>query len=209
MASSETPRSVLGSGSAGEDLLTSAAAPERADAARNRRLILAAAAKLFAHRDPRQVTMDEVAHAAGVGRATLYRRYPNVRAIAVALLDEHERDLQQRLLGGDPPLGPGCPPEERLAAFFQAITELLERFLPLLLGAETGAQRFATGAYGFWHAHVRALLAEAGSSDPDPRADLLLAAVDPEFYQYQRSTLSPEQISEHLAWLAHRTLTAP
>src|SRR5882757_5709287 len=63
--------------------------PERADAARNRTRVLAAAADLFATRDPRTVTMDDIAKAAGVGRATVYRRYPDTRSIAVALLDEH------------------------------------------------------------------------------------------------------------------------
>jgi len=34
---------------------------------------------------------------------------------AVALLDEHEQALQEQLLRGPPPLGPGAPPAERLA----------------------------------------------------------------------------------------------
>jgi AcrR family transcriptional regulator len=38
--------------------------------------------------------MDQIARAAGVGRATLYRRYPDPVAFAVALLDKHERELQ-------------------------------------------------------------------------------------------------------------------
>lgn len=197
----DSPGGVLG-----RDLLAPPPRRERADALRNRELVLAAAADLFGRRDPREVAMDEIARAAGVGRATLYRRFPNVRSIAVALLDEHERELQQRLLGGEPPLGPGAAPERRLAAFFTAMTELLERFQFLLLGAESGPARFATGAYGFWRAHVQALLTEAGIEDAGPRADLLLAAVDPELYQYQRTRLAPEQINVHLAWLAERAL---
>src|SRR5690606_5627590 len=106
------------------DLLTGTTTPpERTDAARNRAKVLAAAAELFATRDPRTVTMDDIAKAAGVGRGTLYRRYPDRTAIAVALLDEHERALQQHLLSGEPPLGPGAPPAERLAAFYAAMVE--------------------------------------------------------------------------------------
>jgi AcrR family transcriptional regulator len=66
---------------------------ERADAARNRAKVLAAAEALYARADPRTVTMDDIAKEAGVGRATLYRRYPDPAAIATALLDEHERRL--------------------------------------------------------------------------------------------------------------------
>ncbi|MDV9202687.1 helix-turn-helix domain-containing protein, partial [Streptomyces sp. Wh19] len=66
---------------------------ERADAARNRAKVLAAANRLFAAGDPRSVTMDAVAREAGVGRGTLYRRYPDIPSIATALLDEHERSL--------------------------------------------------------------------------------------------------------------------
>ena len=88
---------------------------ERADAAHNRRRVLAAAEELFASRGARAVTMEDIARAAGVGKGTLYRRFPDRASIAVALLDDHERALQERLLRGPPPLGPGAPPAERLA----------------------------------------------------------------------------------------------
>lgn len=140
---------------------------ERADAARNRMRVLKAAEQLFATRDARHVTMDEIAKAAGVGRATLYRRYPDTASIATALLDEHERQVQGHILNG-PPLGPGASPADRLAAFYVAMIDLLERHLHLVLGAETGSARFGTGAYRFWRTHVRMLLTEAGV--PDPRA---------------------------------------
>jgi AcrR family transcriptional regulator len=175
------PRADLLSGPSNADV------PERADAARNRARVLAAAAELFATRDARTVTMDEIAKAAGVGRATVYRRYPDTWSIAVALLDEHERALQERLLRGDPPLGPGAPPAARLAAFYAAMVELLDAHVDLVLGAETGGARFATGAYGFWSAHVRSLLVEAGSVDPDGMVDVLLAPVAAEVYVHQRA----------------------
>src|SRR5262252_4347530 len=126
------------------------ARPERADAARNRQRILAAAEELFARRGADSVTIEDIAQAAGVGKGTLYRRYPDRASIAVALLNTHERALQERLLRGPPPLSPGAPPAERLAAFYAAMVELLKRHVHLALGAETGRRRFATGAYGFW-----------------------------------------------------------
>ncbi|MGX1775602.1 TetR/AcrR family transcriptional regulator [Nocardia brasiliensis] len=184
-----------------------AAPPERADAARNRAKVLAAAAELFATRDPRTVTMDDIAKAAGVGRGTLYRRYPDRNSIAVALLDEHERALQEQLIGGAPPLGPGAPPAERLAAFYAAMVDLLDAHADLVLGAETGGARFATGAYGFWFAHVRALLREAGIREPDALIDALLAPLSAEVFQQQRGRgLSSARIAQALSRLAHAVL---
>ncbi|WP_305038265.1 TetR/AcrR family transcriptional regulator [Agromyces endophyticus] len=157
---------------------------ERADAAANRRRILDAAERLFAERGP-DLTMSELAEAAGVGRGTLYRRYPDVASVAVALLDEHERALQARLLDGPPPLGPGAAPADRLAAFYGAMVELLEQHLPLALGAEQGAARFATGAYGFWRMFVAAQLRQAGVDDT-ALPDVLLAPLAPEAYAHLR-----------------------
>src|SRR6185312_4671909 len=89
------------------------ARPERADAARNRERILEAARALFAERGPAEVTLEDVAKAAGVGKATLFRRFGDRGALFLALLDEHERDLQDAVLRGAPPLGPGAPARER------------------------------------------------------------------------------------------------
>lgn len=181
---------------------------ERADAARNRAKVLRAAERIFAERDPRTVTMGDIANAAGVGRATLYRRYPDPGAIAVALLDEHERQLQEQLLFGPPPLGPGASPGERLAAFYRAMIDLLDRHLHLALGAETGQSRFVTGAYRLWRTHVRELVAQAGLADPEALADVLLAPLAPDVYRSQRDDagLSKARIADALALMAHRLL---
>ncbi len=181
---------------------------ERADALRNRQRVLAAAERVFATTDPASVTMGDIASAAGVGRATVYRRFPDTASVAMALLDEHERRLQRQLISGPPPLGPGAPPGDRLAAFYAAMVDLLDRHLHLALGAEVGAARFATGAYGFWRVHVRGLLVESGVPDVDALVDSLLAPLAPEVYRYQRQERgrSPSQIAGGLGWLASRLL---
>ena len=181
---------------------------ERADAARNRARVLEAAERLFAGAGGRTVTMEQVAAAAGVGKGTLYRRFPDVAAIATALLDEHERELQEQLLRGAPPLGPGAPPAERLAAFYRAMIALLERHAHLVLAAETGPRRFRTGAYRAWALHVAALLDAAGLPERPALVDALLAPLAPEVFAHQRAAdLAPAAIAADLETLARRVLS--
>ncbi|HET6289473.1 MAG TPA: helix-turn-helix domain-containing protein [Amycolatopsis sp.] len=191
-----------------EDLLAGNSGRERSDAARNRAKILKAAEKLFAAHPAADVTMEDIAKAAGVGRATLYRRYPDRSAIAVALLDEHERELQERLLTGPPPLGPGAPPAERLAAFYAAMIELLARHAHLVLGTEVGHSRFTSGPYRLWRTHVRLLAEQADAKDPDALADILLAPLAADVFLHQTGELglSAERITDVLAEQARRAL---
>ena len=146
--------------------------------------MLAAADRLFRRHDGRDVTMEQLAAAAGVGKATLYRRFPDVASIAHALLDEHEGDLQERLLRGPPPLGPGAPPAERLAAFYRAMVELLELHGHLALAAETGERRYSVGAYRAWQLHVTVLLAEAGLDHHAALVHVLLAPLAPDVFAH-------------------------
>lgn len=152
---------------------------ERADAARNRLRVLAAAERLFGEHGVAGVTMDEVATAAGVGKGTLYRRFTDKGGLAVALLDERERELQQLILTGPPPLGPGADPGARLAAFITGYLTFLDRQLDLVLLSETATAgaRLRTGAHAFWRQHCRYLLGETGAPEPELRADLLLAGL--------------------------------
>jgi AcrR family transcriptional regulator len=108
---------------------------ERADAARNRARILEAAAALVGERGIENVSMDDVACAAGVGAGTLYRRFGDRAGLALALLDEETRAFQDELIAGEPPLGPGAPATERLRAFGERYVDFLERHGDLLLAA--------------------------------------------------------------------------
>lgn len=59
----------------------------RADAERNRRRVLDAAARVFAERGA-TATLNDVARAAGVGVGTVYRKFPDKEAMLDALFDD-------------------------------------------------------------------------------------------------------------------------
>ncbi len=166
-------------------------APERADAARNRRKILDAAARLVAEHGPRAVTMNAVAHAAGMGVGTVYRRFGDVGALLFALLDEEERRFQEAFLTGPPPLGPGAPPADRLRAFLHALAERVTGQLSILLVAESASPpaRYRSGVYVTTHTHVALLLRELRpGADADVLAHLLLAPLAPSLLEHLTAT---------------------
>jgi AcrR family transcriptional regulator len=64
----------------------------RADAARNRQLVLTAAAQVFGERGL-AASIDEVARAAGVGVGTVYRRFPSKETLVDALFEDKVENL--------------------------------------------------------------------------------------------------------------------
>jgi len=161
--------------------------PERADAARNRERLLAAARRLFADRGVRAVTMSDLAREAGVAKGTVFHRFGDRAGLALALLDEAERALQERLLHGPPPLGPGAPPHERLRAFLAALAAFTVDNRELLLEVDGGSlgARYRTGAYRAWLQHVVVLLGDLGvAGDRALHGHLLLAPLAADLVAY-------------------------
>src|SRR5918911_119353 len=72
---------------------TEADRPLRKDAERNRRRLLAAAAELFAQRGL-DVTLNDVAHHAGVGVATAYRRWSNKEQLIDELFAQRLEEVE-------------------------------------------------------------------------------------------------------------------
>jgi AcrR family transcriptional regulator len=165
------------------------AASERADAARNRARIMRAAAALVAERGIEHVSMQDIARAAEVGTGTVYRRFGDRAGLAYALLDDHTRRLQDALIGGAPPLGPGADPVTRLHAFGAAYLELLDRHGALILAAEPSG-REGGGPYRFYLAHLTILLREAAPTlDAEYAAHTLLAGLAPGHHALLRGVL--------------------
>jgi AcrR family transcriptional regulator len=186
--------------------------PERADAAENRRRVLAAAGKLFAAHGALKVSMDAVAAEAGVGKGTLFRRFGDRAGLARAVVSEHESKLQEALIRGEPPLGPGAPARERLLAFGRAYLEFVDQHGETLLAAEYGAVpviRQAGAPYAFYRTHVTLLLREAGLGDrADYLADVLLAPLSSATYTYHRDLrgLSLDECADAYGDLVERLL---
>ena len=152
---------------------------ERADAARNRERILAAASGLVEERGIANVSMEDVARAACVGTGTLYRRFGDRAGLALALLDERTRRFQDAVLSGPPPLGPGAPAPARLRAFGEAYLDMLERHADVLAAASP-AGREGDGPHQFYATPLALLLREAAPHlDAEFTAQALLATLAP------------------------------
>ncbi|MEU4443363.1 helix-turn-helix domain-containing protein [Actinosynnema sp. NPDC050801] len=183
---------------------------ERADAARNRAKILDVAARLFARHGVADVSMDQIAAAAEVGKGTLFRRFGDKAGLASALLGAREEELQGAILSGPPPLGPDAPAGERLIAFTTAYAAFLEANLDLVRLSETAnpGARYRTGAYRFWHLHVRILLAAARPDlDADYFAHVLLAPLAADLRHATADAFPAERVAANAADLARLVLT--
>jgi AcrR family transcriptional regulator len=113
----------------------------RKDAERNRRRILDAARELFAERGL-DVTLNEIAHHAGVGVGTVYRRFPDRDELLEGLFEERidqVAELLDRALA-DP------DPRHGLTGFLEGSLELQARdrgIQQLILGAAGAFKRIA------------------------------------------------------------------
>ncbi|HEY8295570.1 MAG TPA: TetR/AcrR family transcriptional regulator, partial [Micrococcaceae bacterium] len=145
---------------------------ERGDAARNRRHLLATAARLIAENGADALTMDCLAEQAGMGKGTIFRRFGNRSGLMFALLDQSEKDFQRAILAGPAPLGPGAEPRERLLAFGRAAVDRFERAGELQEAADVSSrQRFEVPARRFVRQHIGMLLRQSGLG---PEADVEL-----------------------------------
>jgi AcrR family transcriptional regulator len=181
---------------------------ERADAATNRQHILAAARQLFDAHGVEQVTMDEIARAAGVGKGTLYRRYPDKATLVLEMMDACFVNFERETLDEFAASPPGASALDQLHAFLDRLIGWTEEHTPWLgviadrsNGSRRGAGRCGP-IYGWLHGVVEYLLRRAAAAgetnveDPVYVADVILAAVDVDLYVFQRRErqYSPDHI---------------
>ncbi len=166
--------------------ITDPAARERADAARNRARILAAAAELVREHGIERVSMDDVAKAAEVGTGTVYRRFGDRAGLALALLDEHERAFQDEVFRGEPPLGPGAPAAERLQAFGRRYLAFLDGHAELIATAQPPGVLLG-GPFDVHRTHIALLLREAAPGiDVEYATEVLLTALNAALHLHLR-----------------------
>lgn len=158
---------------------------ERADATRNRKAILRATEELLTRLRPEQISMEQIAAAAGVGKGTVFHRFGSRMGLMTALMTERALDLQEAVESGPPPLGPAAEPRTRLLAFLDAVVDVVSRNKGLMaaLGHATtthkptpGTGQSAHPVYDAWQTHVAALIrAERPDLDAELMAHILLA----------------------------------
>jgi AcrR family transcriptional regulator len=197
----------------------SRARPERADAARNRRAILAATEELLATHRPQDISIEQVALAAGVGKGTVFHRFGSRMGLMTALMIERAQALTEAVTSGPPPLGPGAPDRERLLAFLDVVIEVVGRNKSLLAelafsgAAEPAAKddhRDDHPVYRFWHGHISTLIAaQRPEVDAEMIAHVLLGALHSEPILACLAADGPARPAAAVRALARAILDAP
>jgi AcrR family transcriptional regulator len=128
----------------------------RADARRNRALLLETAQQLFDEQGVEAVSMTAIADAASVGKGTLYRHFTSKAALCNALLDEDQRMLQADVLGymhdNDDPL-------DKLLWFTERVFRFVRRNRSLLCAeAGSGELELHHQAHFWWWQTIAGLL---------------------------------------------------
>ncbi|MFC5889972.1 TetR/AcrR family transcriptional regulator [Kitasatospora sp. CM 4170] len=163
----------------------------RKDATRNREAVFAAADALFADGgSPEDVTMADIAAAAGVGKGTLFRAFGDRTGLIRALYAARLEPLATAVAEGPPPLGPDTPPPVRVPALLDALLcfKLDNRHLALALEQNGADSPYRTEHYERWHALLRDLLEQlpgrTGAGQADFAAHALLAATRADLVGY-------------------------
>jgi AcrR family transcriptional regulator len=160
----------------------------RKDAVRNRKAVLAAADALFDRcESPEDVTMADVAAAAGVGKGTLFRAFGDRRGLLLALYGARVEPIREAVAAGPPPLGPATPPLERVPAVLDALLcfKFDNRRLALALEETGSSSPYQAAHYQQWHDLLHAMLEQIPiRNDTGFTAHVLLAATRADLIEY-------------------------
>ncbi|MQY29174.1 TetR/AcrR family transcriptional regulator [Nocardia aurantia] len=141
----------------------------RADAERNRTAILAVAGRLICEEQRVDVSMDEIAAAAAVGKGTLFRRFTDREGLIRAVFDDRTCRAWDR--ARDIAADTAVPAGDRIVAYVAAVFDLCSGLQPLLRALPEGCH---ARTWGPWQALLAELIAEAA---PEADAEFLALAV--------------------------------
>jgi polyketide synthase 12 len=147
---------------------------------RNHERLIAVAREVVAEQGAGGITMDGLAERAGLGKGTVFRAFGSRAGIFRDLLGTDEIAFQQRVMQGEPPLGPGAAPVQRLVAYGRArYAHLMDHVQIMRETLEPGGAAPASGVQ-FTQIHLRMLLAKAdiGIEDLDNLAVQLTLALE-------------------------------
>jgi AcrR family transcriptional regulator len=172
-----------------DDLLLPDSQPSRADAVKNRELLLDTAQRLFAQQGVSAVSMSMIAREAGLGKGTLYRHFESKIELCLALLDKNELDLQNRTL-------------KRLRTVADPLDNLRWLLAEIVHYVQTSDDLFFTGGGSgavvpldhqvrwWWRQTFIALLKQLNvTGDVEFMADVLYVMVDMRSNRFQRLSL--------------------
>lgn len=129
--------------------------------------ITAVALDLFAARGFDEVSVDDVASAAGIARRTLFRYYPSKNAIPWGDFDAHLNLMRQLLADADPRVGIGDALRTALLAFNEFDDKDRHRQrMRLILGTDA-LQAHSMTMYAGWRAVVAEYVARRRGERPD------------------------------------------
>ncbi|ABW13088.1 transcriptional regulator, TetR family [Parafrankia sp. EAN1pec] len=183
------------------------AGSERADAARNRAAILAAAADLFDRDGAEQVSMNDIARAAGVGKGTLFRRFGDRTALIEAVLYPRVAAMLTLVEQGPPPLGPGGEPVAALHAYLDSLLDFVwtNRTLIRALEHHGPYAYYANPSSQYWISELaRRLTAVRPGENTDYLTHILFTALRADVVDYLVSgrRMDPDRVRAGLHRLA-------
>lgn len=181
---------------------------ERRDAAEHRQHILSAARRLFAERGVDDVSMHQIAQAAGLGQGTLYRRFAHKGELCMALLVESVVRLQAEMCAYFQSCAPSTPARAQLAYVLSRHVSFNEEnagLLSAVVEAACGNRRaglYHNPVYTAMRQTVETLLQHAVARGEMPPmdsayvAEAMLAALEIDLYIHQRTErgFTPERI---------------
>ena len=147
---------------------------ERADAARNRAAVLAAAHRLICELGQDGASMDQIAAAAGVGKGTLFRRFGDRAGLLAALADQQIADWQPGLIARsrDESVDAG----RRAVRFMTDVCDMMLKQRPVMRAITQAAPgtAYCAASSTLWRDRLAELIAEAR---PDLDAEYLAASL--------------------------------